>query len=94
MKREPLARDTGINIGNLLRDAKISQEQVANTFGLSQQAVSRRVTGEVEFSAHQLRVLSRMLDTPVDALLTLTAPSPDASPAIPGEAATSVGGQS
>jgi transcriptional regulator with XRE-family HTH domain len=56
-------------IRDKLRDAKISQESAAASLGLSQQAVSRRLSGEVDFSLTELTVVAELLSVPLSELL-------------------------
>ena len=44
---------------------KKSQSDIASQLGLSQAAVSRRLSGDVDFTSSQLVLLARYLDVPV-----------------------------
>lgn len=48
----------------MVRSGK-SQADVAESLGLSQPAVSRRLSGEVDFSATELTKLAALLNVPV-----------------------------
>jgi len=49
-----------------------TQTDLGGVLELSQQAVSRRMTGEVEWSANELRAVARFLDVPAATLLEAT----------------------
>jgi transcriptional regulator with XRE-family HTH domain len=44
---------------------RFTQERAGEEIGLTQKAMSRRLTGEVEFSASELQKLAGLLDVPV-----------------------------
>lgn len=44
---------------------RATQQDAGDKLGLSQRAMSRRLTGEVEFSATELEKLASMLEVPV-----------------------------
>lgn len=48
--------------------ARFSQQRIADALGLSQAAVSRRLTGEVPFSATELAVVAKLLNVRVGTL--------------------------
>lgn len=45
----------------------LSQSEIAAILGISQAAVSRRLSGKVDFAASQLSTLAEQLDVPVSA---------------------------
>lgn len=47
---------------------QIRQGRIAEHLGLNQQQVSRRLTGEVEFSVSELQKLAELLEVPVATL--------------------------
>lgn len=53
-----------------------SQALIGQTLGLTQQAVSRRIRGDVEWTASELANLADLLELPVDALLGTRAGAP------------------
>lgn len=80
-------------IRKISRAARISQESLAAAIGLSQQAMSRRFQGEVDFSVSELTAIAPLLGTTAAALLTPTASPSDAPSAQgPGGEAFSLGG--
>jgi transcriptional regulator with XRE-family HTH domain len=44
-----------------MREARVNQETVARALGCSQAAVSRRLTGAVDFSVTELRVIADLV---------------------------------
>jgi len=63
-----------------------TQADLGVALDLSQQAVSRRITGEVELSATELRGVAAFLGLKVGALLDLAALAADAPTEAPGGA--------
>lgn len=62
MPSESTTRRVTDGIRDRLRAAKISQEQVASALQLSQQAVSRRLAGDVDLSVAELTTIAELLD--------------------------------
>lgn len=56
------------NVRAELARRRLTQEQVGAEIGLTQKAMSRRLTGEVEFSGSELQKLAEVLGTPVATL--------------------------
>lgn len=56
------------NVRAELARRRLTQEQVGVEIGLTQKAMSRRLTGEVEFSGSELQKLAEFLGTPVATL--------------------------
>jgi transcriptional regulator with XRE-family HTH domain len=48
-----------------LRARRISQEELAAAIGISQQAVSRRLTGDVDFTLTELGIVAEQLGTSI-----------------------------
>jgi transcriptional regulator with XRE-family HTH domain len=44
---------------------RTTQQTAADELGLTQRAISRRLTGEVDFSANELEKLAKLLAVPV-----------------------------
>lgn len=55
-----------------MREQRISQTTLATALGLSQQAVSRRLTGEVPFTLPELEIAAHTLDTTLATLAGTT----------------------
>jgi transcriptional regulator with XRE-family HTH domain len=51
-----------------LATRRLTQEQAGDAVGLSQKAMSRRLTGEVEFSVTELQKLAELAGVPVSTL--------------------------
>lgn len=60
-----MATNTGQNVKAEMARRSMSQMQVAALLGLSQTAVSRRLNGDVDFSASELSTLAREFSIPV-----------------------------
>jgi transcriptional regulator with XRE-family HTH domain len=68
----------GTNTRNDVADAvraamarrRVSQHDLATTLGLSQTAISRRVSGRVDFNASELVTIAARLDVTVDSLFS------------------------
>lgn len=60
-------------VRDTLKQKRISQETLATRLQMSQQAVSRRLTGEVEFSLSQLQIVADVLDVPLEQLVAAPA---------------------
>lgn len=71
--------DVAANVRAEVARRQLRQIDVAEALGLNQRAVSRRLTGQVEFSATELHALAHLLDTSVDALLGNTPSTPAVS---------------
>lgn len=56
---------TGDRVRSALALRRLTQEQAGEQIGLTQKAMSRRLTGEVQFSAAELEQLAQLLDVPV-----------------------------
>lgn len=69
--------DTRVAVASITRSklaqARIRQSVVADALDISQQAVSRRLSGHVPFSAHELLVVADLLGISPGALLDGTA---------------------
>lgn len=61
--------DTGAAVRNAMKRARVSQRDLAAHLRISQAAVSRRVSGSVEFTVSQLRAVAVIVDVPVEALM-------------------------
>lgn len=48
---------------------RVSQQTIAAATGLTQSAVSRRMTGVIDFSATELRQIAELLEVPAATLL-------------------------
>lgn len=48
-----------------MREQRLTQDDLADELGISQQAVSRRLSGDVEFTAGELEKIASFLDVPV-----------------------------
>jgi transcriptional regulator with XRE-family HTH domain len=48
---------------------RVSQSDLAEALGLSQQAASRRLLGKVEFSFTELEAVAKLLEIPFEAFL-------------------------
>lgn len=57
------------NVRAELARRRLTQEQAGAAIGLTQKAMSRRLTGEVEFSASELQKLAGLLEVPAGTLL-------------------------
>lgn len=65
---------TASNVRAELARRGLTQEQAGSAIGLTQKAMSRRLTGTVDFSATELHKLADLLGVPVgDLLATSTA---------------------
>jgi transcriptional regulator with XRE-family HTH domain len=51
-----------------LATRRLNQEQAGEAIGLSQKAMSRRLTGEVEFSATELQRIAELAGVPIASL--------------------------
>jgi transcriptional regulator with XRE-family HTH domain len=58
-------------IRTLMREHKVSQGQLATELRISQQAVSRRLAGDVDFTIGELATVARTLHTPLTELAAL-----------------------
>lgn len=86
MPTESLSERVTHSIREHMRHGGVTQASLASKLNLSQQAVSRRLTGEVPFSLVELDKVAAALGTTSDAF---TADSASAPPADVGAAATS-----
>ena len=75
MQSETPSQRVATLVKTKLRALGISQDVVADRLKVSQQAVSRRITGEVEFSLSELNEIAEILGTTSSALLD-PAPAP------------------
>jgi transcriptional regulator with XRE-family HTH domain len=72
MTNSPLDLGVGATVRTALKDAGISQLKLATALDISQPAVYRRLSGEVEFSIKELILAAELIDVPLANLL----PSP------------------
>ncbi|MDO8107132.1 helix-turn-helix transcriptional regulator [Isoptericola sp. b441] len=64
-----IASNVTATVRQVLRERHLSQEQLGEVLGLSQQAVSDRLRGRTRFSLRDLDALARHLGVPVAELL-------------------------
>lgn len=69
-----LARRIGLRIRAALAGADVTQEELAERVGKSQQWISRRITGTVPADASDIELIAAALDIPVHQLLPEPAP--------------------
>lgn len=69
MEPDENAHDVVVRIREALRAANISQETVAQRLGLTQQAISRRFTGAVDFSLSELTAIAELLELSLTEML-------------------------
>lgn len=74
MSSNPHSAHVVLRVKELLKQRNLPQAAVADRLHLSQQAVSRRLAGEVEFSIAELSMVAELLDTE-PAVLVATAPT-------------------
>lgn len=63
------ARSTGRRVRGRLAESEVSQERAAQVLGLSQAAMSRRLSGRVDFTISELLDLAEWLGVTLDDLL-------------------------
>lgn len=56
-------------VRELARSRGASQQDLAAAIGLTQQAVSRRLNGQVEFRLNELQGIAALLEVPLEQLL-------------------------
>lgn len=69
-------RDADHVAGNVRAEVarkRLRQAQMATALGMTQQALSRRMTGDVEFSASEVQAIANLLGVPVADLMTAPA---------------------
>jgi transcriptional regulator with XRE-family HTH domain len=59
---------TAVNVRAELARRGLTQEQAGAAIGLNQKAMSRRLTGAVDFSSTELQKLAELLEVPIGAL--------------------------
>lgn len=91
MPTETLAERVTHSIREQMRSKGVSQTALASKLHLSQQAISRRLTGEVELTLDELGKIAGALDTTVEALTSTTDPAPSPSGVDAGAPAPSYG---
>lgn len=57
------------NVDAAMRASGYSQNRLAPRLGVTQQALSRRLTGDVAFDVDELAVIARLLNTSVESLV-------------------------
>lgn len=75
MNKHPSAASVGAEVRGLLAKHRISQAAAGTRLGLSQAAMSRRLTGEIPFNVDELSALADLLGVPASTLLD-AAPTP------------------
>ena len=70
-----LARRIGLRIRAAIAGADVTQEELAERVGKSQQWVSRRITGTVPADASDIELIAAALDVPVAQLLPAAQPT-------------------
>lgn len=65
---ESLTPDIAANVRAEVARRRLRQADIAEHLGLDQRAVSRRLLGQVEFSASELAELAELLGTPIATL--------------------------
>lgn len=63
------AQSVAGNVRAEMARARVPQVRIAAALGLTQQAVSRRLRGEVEFTVSELATVAAELSVPVSALI-------------------------
>lgn len=58
----------GSRVRGLMAEKRVTQEQAAAALGLSQVAVSRRLSGSVPFDVNELKAVADLLDEPLSSL--------------------------
>lgn len=58
----------GSRVRGLMAEKRVTQEQVGASLGLSQVAISRRLSGRVPFDVNELKAVSVLLGEPMSAL--------------------------
>lgn len=59
--------------------SRVSQAQLGQALGLTQQAISRRLNGVVAFDVDELAVTADLLSVPIASLITAPTPTRTAS---------------
>lgn len=89
-----MAIQTVFSVGDLVRtsmaDKSISQYKAARSLNLSQAAISRRLSGDVEFSISELTAIAALLEVPIGDLLPI--PPVPTSPEVVGAGGISISG--
>ena len=92
-----MTMQTSVDVASEVRAAmarkRVKQNQLAEALGLHQSAISRRLSGEIEFSITDLVAIAKLLDVPLADLLPIPAlvspgdvpSSPDADGTSPAE---------
>lgn len=70
------AESVATALRRLLREQRISQLRVAETLGRSQQAISRRLNGEVELTISELDEIANLLGRTSAEILDMVHPQP------------------
>lgn len=71
----PPAANLAANVRAEVARRRLRQSDIAAQLGLNQRAMSRRMLGEVEFSATELNRLAELLGMPVARLLDCEVPA-------------------
>lgn len=73
MRMTTNSKSTGDLVRDALFHARVSQRTAAQRLGLSQAAISRRLSGDVDFTVSQLAEVAKMLDRPITAFIATEA---------------------
>lgn len=64
----PSPQDVAANVRAEVARRRIRQGAIAERLGMDQRAVSRRLLGEVEFSATELQAVAELVGVPISSL--------------------------
>lgn len=77
MPHQTTAQRVGANVRAEMARRKISQQAMSKQVSLSQQGLSRRMTGRIAFSVDELDDIATVLNVPVANLIGTTRPAED-----------------